>query len=91
VRDRKLTALCRVIRNLLPDQTAAPPAASSPAAVASRAVLRSVAGEQRALLHGVPALPPSYLARDDVTTIRDSLLSGDQMALGLAGICPVSG
>lgn len=83
-RDRRLREICERLIALAPPgrddlDATAPVVAGTPPVIAVHA------GSGRAELSGVPALPPGYLAREELATVIEAVLAVDGGAVGLTG------
>jgi hypothetical protein len=92
LRERTIVGICRRVRDLLPASAAPGEVSRAPEPV--EAVGQLAYAAQPGRLHGVPAAPPAYVERVELTSLRSTLLegraglvghSGNVQALGLHG------
>jgi hypothetical protein len=84
-RDRRLVQICRRLMELLPQGAEAVGTAGLGSATRAQVVVEAVApGLVLGMLDGVPALPPGYLSRGEVTELVRSLSEPGSGAVGLA-------
>ena len=85
-RDRELRLICEQLIAVAPqgpgDAVTSP---MRPAAADSSPVAAVQAGSVGGELFGVPALPPGYLAREELTTVIDAVISAEGGVVGLTG------
>jgi WD40 repeat protein len=83
LRERTIVSICRRVRDLLPATAA--PGEMSPAPEPVEAVGQLAYTAQPGRLHGVPAAPPAYVERAELTTLRSTLLEVQVGLVGLTG------
>jgi NB-ARC domain/TIR domain len=98
VRDRRLRKICERLIALAPEgQIALAPQGHSDRVGAARVVAGTPPGVAvyaqpgQGELSGVPALPPGYLARRELTTIIEAVAAVESGAVGLTGAVPAVG
>jgi len=85
-RDRRLVQICRRLMGLLPPEAEAVGTARLGSVTSARRVVEAVApGLMLGMLDGVPALPPGYLPRGEVSELFHCLSEPGSGAVGLAG------
>jgi WD40 repeat protein len=89
LREKTIVGICRRVRDFLPATAAT--GEISPAPEPVEAVAQLAYATQPGRLHGVPAAPPSYVERAELTTLRSTLLEGRAGLVGLTGNVPALG
>jgi TIR domain/NB-ARC domain len=89
-RNRRLTAICERLIKLAPIATSED-AGAGQRIVAATPVAEVPRGAARGELFGVPALPPGYVARDELKALIETVVSTSSGAVGLTGQAPAVG
>jgi hypothetical protein len=89
-RDRVLRLLCERLVDLVPAATVTELGPGGGAAL-PRPVRELEPGSALGPLHGVPALPPGYLLRDELADLVDAVVRAETGAVGLSGRAPAVG
>lgn len=82
--DRRLRKVCERLITLAPPGRD-DPGAAAPIVEDTPPVVAVHAGPARAALSGIPALPPSYLVRDEIAAVIEAVVAMDGGAVGLTG------
>lgn len=94
-RDRRLVEICRRLLNLLPEDrgpTVIEGGWDKGRASAAQIVVDPLAASTvRGALNGVPALPPGYLAREELVAAVDAVIDAGTGAVGVAAVASVVG